>query len=248
MNAVALTDQGRVRSSNQDTVFAENHAVGALPNLYLVADGMGGHRAGDYCSQTLTTRIISALRESEGKLPLPALRDAVLLANESLYVEAQRHTELEGMGTTLVAAFLEEQSATVLNIGDSRCYALTSDGGFRQITRDHSYVEEMVSAGKMRRGSEAYNRAKNIITRAIGVGAAVEMDLFELPLEGLSMLLLCTDGLTNMLGDDEIGAILRGDEKLSSKAEHLIQAANEKGGRDNISVVLVDLREGAQEE
>ena len=239
MNAVALTDRGRVRSSNQDTVFAENHAVGALPNLYLVADGMGGHRAGDYCSQTLTTRIISALRESEGKLPLPALRDAVLLANESLYVEAQRHTELEGMGTTLVAAFLEEQSATVLNIGDSRCYALTSDGGFRQITRDHSYVEEMVSA---------YNRAKNIITRAIGVGAAVEMDLFELPLEGLSMLLLCTDGLTNMLGDDEIGAILRGDETLSSMAEHLIQAANEKGGRDNISVVLVDLREGAQEE
>ena len=152
------------------------------------------------------------------------------------------------MGTTLVAAFLEEQSATVLNIGDSRCYALTSDGGFRQITRDHSYVEEMVSAGKMRRGSEAYNRAKNIITRAIGVGAEVEMDLFELPLEGLSMLLLCTDGLTNMLGDDEIGAILRGDETLSSMAEHLIQAANEKGGRDNISVVLVDLREGAQEE
>jgi hypothetical protein len=248
MNAVALTDQGRVRSSNQDTVFAENYAVGALPNLYLVADGMGGHRAGDYCSQTLTTRIISALRESEGKLPLPALRDAVLLANESLYVEAQRHTELEGMGTTLVAAFLEEQSATVLNIGDSRCYELTSDGGFRQITRDHSYVEEMVSAGKMRRGSEAYNRAKNIITRAIGVGAAVEMDLFELPLEGLSMLLLCTDGLTNMLGDDEIGAILRGDETLFSMAEHLIQAANEKGGRDNISVVLVDLREGAQEE
>ena len=248
MNAVALTDQGRVRSSNQDTVFAENRAVGALPNLYLVADGMGGHRAGDYCSQTLTTRIISALRESEGKLPLPALRDAVLLANESLYVEAQRHTELEGMGTTLVAAFLEEQSATVLNIGDSRCYELTSDGGFRQITRDHSYVEEMVSAGKMRRGSEAYNRAKNIITRAIGVGAAVEMDLFELPSEDLSMLLLCTDGLTNMLGDDEIGAILRGDETLFSMAEHLIQAANEKGGRDNISVVLVDLREGAQEE
>ena len=88
----------------------------------------------------------------------------------------------------------------------------------------------------------------DIITRAIGVGAAVEMDLFELPLEGLSMLLLCTDGLTNMLGDDEIGAILRGDETLSSMAEHLIQAANEKGGRDNTSVVLVDLREGAQEE
>ena len=141
MNAVALTDRGRVRDSNQDTVFAENHPVGALPNLYIVADGMGGHRAGDYCSQTLTARVVSAVRESEGKLPLPALRDAVLLANESLFTEAKRHAELEGMGSTLVAAFLEEQSATVLNIGDSRCYAGFADGSFRQVTRDHSYVK-----------------------------------------------------------------------------------------------------------
>lgn len=245
MNAVALTDQGRVRTSNQDTVFAESHAVGALPNLYLVADGVGGHRAGDYCSQTLTTRIISALRESEGKLPLPALRDAVLLANESLFTEARRHAELEGMGSTLVAAFLEEQSATVLNIGDSRCYAGFTDGSFRQVTRDHSYVEEMVNAGKMRRGSEAYNKSKNIITRAIGGSAEVKLDFFELPRDGLSMLLLCTDGLTDMLEDAEIREILSETITLKEKAEKLIQAANMKGGRDNISVVLVDLREEA---
>ena len=149
------------------------------------------------------------------------------------------------MGSTLVAAFLEEQSATVLNIGDSRCYAGFTDGSFRQVTRDHSYVEEMVSAGKMQRGSEAYKKSKNIITRAIGVSAEVQMDLFELPVENLALLLLCTDGLTNMLEDAEIREILSETITLKEKAEKLIQAANMKGGRDNISVVLVDLREEA---
>lgn len=239
MRAAARTDRGLVRETNQDTIFISGTAVGALPNLFMVADGMGGHRAGDYCSRMLVDRIVEELKKRPQELPAKALRAAIEAANSSLFAEAQAHQELSGMGSTLVAAFSEEALLYVFNIGDSRLYFLRRDGALEQVTRDHSYVEEMVNAGRMERGSTVYNQNKNIITRAVGIGESAEADVFELSLHEVDALLLCTDGLTNMLSDTEIAEILLRHSDPEQAAAELIRAANARGGRDNISVVLV---------
>ena len=240
MTASAITDKGIVREQNQDTVFSSTEPVGPLPNLFMVADGMGGHQAGDYCSRMLISRIRDELADSAGRIPLKALRHAIHKANDSLYEEASADPKLSGMGSTLTAAFIEDETLYVMNIGDSRLYvADVEDTVPRQVTRDHSYVEEMVSAGLMRRGSEVYNRNKNIITRAVGIGSRLEIDVFEVPLTEDTEILICSDGLTNMVSDQEIGCILREYDDVNQAAEELIRAANGHGGRDNISVVLV---------
>ncbi|MBQ7535515.1 MAG: Stp1/IreP family PP2C-type Ser/Thr phosphatase [Stomatobaculum sp.] len=240
MTASAITDKGIVREQNQDTVFSSTVPVGPLPNLFMVADGMGGHQAGDYCSRMLISRIRDELLNSSVRVPLRALRSAIHKANEALYEEALADPKLSGMGSTLTAAFIEEDTLYVMNIGDSRLYvADVEDIVPRQVTRDHSYVEEMVSAGLMKRGSEVYNRNKNIITRAVGIGNRLDIDVFEVPITEETEILICSDGLTNMVSDQEIGCIFREYDDVQQAAEELIRAANGHGGRDNISVVLV---------
>ncbi len=240
MIASAITDKGIVREQNQDTVFSSVRPVGPLPNLFMVADGMGGHQAGDYCSRMLIERIVEGVSAAGNKLPLRALREAIQSANNSLYKESQRDPKLSGMGSTLTAAFLEEGTLYVMNIGDSRLYvAEVEDTIPRQVTRDHSYVEEMVSAGLMKRGSDVYNKNKNIITRAVGIGHRLDIDVFEVPVTEDAEILICSDGLSNMVSDQEIGCILREYDDIESAAQELIRAANGHGGRDNISVVLV---------
>lgn len=241
MTASAITDKGIVREQNQDTVFSSTDPVGPLPNLFMVADGMGGHQAGDYCSRMLISRISEELSEAgDGKLPLKALRDAIQKANDELCREASQDPKLSGMGSTLTAAFIEEDTLYVMNIGDSRLYISDMENIVpRQVTRDHSYVEEMVSAGLMKRGSEIYNRNKNIITRAVGIGFRLDIDVFEVPVREDTEILICSDGLTNMVSDHEIGCILRENDDIHEAAMELIRAANGHGGRDNISVVLV---------
>ena len=239
MRSAARTDKGLLRNQNQDTVFRSAESVGPLPNLFMVADGMGGHRGGSYCSHTLIERITSELEASEDTIPLRALRRAVQTVNLSLYEDSLRQEALSGMGSTLVAAFYEDDVLYVFNIGDSRLYVMGEEDSVpHQVTKDHSYVEEMVQAGRMQRGSEVYNRNKNIITRAVGIGPQVLMDTFEIPVSGHPIVLLCTDGLTNMLSDEEIGCILREYEDPDETARALIEAANAHGGSDNISVVL----------
>ena len=237
MNSCAQTDVGKVRKINQDAVFASEDSVGILPNLFLVADGMGGHKAGDFASSFAVRYMVSLAGETREKSAVAALRTIIEQTNTLLFEQSIRSPELEGMGTTLVAAFVENQILYVANVGDSRLYLLRDR--LEQITRDHSYVEEMVSLGKIERGSEAYRSQKNIITRAVGIGPVVEPDLFEIPLECGDLILLCSDGLTNMVGDEEICTILKADGTLEEKADVLIRRANENGGKDNIAVVLL---------
>ena len=240
MIAAALTDRGLVRNQNQDTVFCSVEPVGVLPDLYMVADGMGGHKAGDYCSRMLVERILAEVRGAKSGAPLRVLRRAILEANRSLYEESLRNDDLSGMGSTLTAAVSDGESLTVFNVGDSRLYVLDAEDMIpRQVTRDHSYVEEMVLAGRMKRGSEIYNRNKNIITRAIGIGEHVDIDAFEVDLLPETIVLLCTDGLSNMLSDAEIGRILRAHTDPDETVEALIDAANARGGSDNISAVVL---------
>lgn len=249
MKAYALTDVGRVRAMNQDYIYSSPEAVGSLPNLFLVADGMGGHKAGDFASRYMVENLVVCLNrngKSHGPGGKPGvtsvvgqLKSAIDQVNEGLYEESLSHEELSGMGCTLVAAVVEDDLLYVANVGDSRLYLIHGDL-IHQVTRDHSYVEEMVALGQMNRNSQAYNRQKNIITRAMGISAAVDTDFFEVNLEAGDYFLLCSDGLSNMVDNQEICRIVSGPGTLKEKAEALIREANLRGGSDNIAVVLVD--------
>ncbi len=242
MQSFAVTDIGMVRSMNQDFVFASPERIGPLEDLFLVADGMGGHRAGDYASRFLIEYIVKSVKTSDGKAPVAVLERAIRLGNRELYRDAVEKEELSGMGTTLVAASTEGTTLYVANIGDSRLY-LVRRGKAYQVTKDHSYVEEMVAAGKMVRGSREYLSQKNIITRAAGMTERVEADFFEVELEEGDTILLCSDGLTNMVDNDAIAKIVSGGGSLEEKGRRLVDTANENGGRDNITVILAELDE-----
>ena len=238
MESYALTDVGRVRAMNQDYIYASPEPVGTLPNLFLVADGMGGHRAGDYASRYMVENLVIYLNKHRGPGVVGQLKNAIDQVNRGLYRESLSQEEFYGMGCTLVAGVVEDNILYVANVGDSRLY-LIHGSLIHQVTRDHSYVEEMVAMGQMERDSSAYNRQKNIITRAMGISETVDTDFFEVDLEPGDYFLLCSDGLTNMVEDRDICRIVSGPGTMREKASALIAEANRRGGNDNIAVVLV---------
>lgn len=245
MQACALTDIGLRRPVNQDYIFESTEPVGAFPNLFILADGMGGHRAGDFASKYLVETMVGYISRTKDTPVVTALNSALKLSNTMIYHKSQEITELRGMGSTLVAAVIEEDILTVVNVGDSRLYLIRD--GITQVTRDHSYVEELVRKGELVRGSEDYLRRKNIITRAVGAEERVEADYFEVDLLPGDYILLCSDGLTNMVDDDTIFSIISGNGSLSYKTRTLVMTANENGGSDNIAVILVKYTEGGAE-
>lgn len=239
MKAYALTDIGRVRQINQDCQFASTEPVGPLSNLFIVADGMGGHKAGDFASRYLVGHLTEYIKNSQDANTVSALRGGIEAVNRELFELSIKQEELAGMGTTLVAATIEDSTLYVANVGDSRLY-LIERSGIHQITKDHSFVEEMVSKGQMDRGSDEYRAQKNIITRAVGIGRKVEVDFFEVPLKHGDQVLLCSDGLSNMVDNSAIYRMVLLPGSLHMKAKALIALANQNGGKDNIAVVLVD--------
>ncbi|MCI6552523.1 MAG: Stp1/IreP family PP2C-type Ser/Thr phosphatase [Lachnospiraceae bacterium] len=240
MRAFSITDIGRVRKLNQDYVFASEQALGNLPNLFIVADGMGGHNAGDYASKHAVEIMKAEIERSFEKSPVKILRKAIQAANDYIRQKAGEDESLRGMGTTVVAATcLGDRYLEVANVGDSRLYIVSNDK-IEQITRDHSLVEEMVRMGGIDRESARIHPDKNIITRAVGVEAAVEADFYNVELERGDTVLLCSDGLTNMLEDEEIRMIMGSREGVEEKAEELVRAANDNGGRDNIAVIIIE--------
>ncbi len=237
MQVQALTDIGRKRQVNQDFIFQSADPVGAFPNLFILADGMGGHKGGDFASKYLTETMVGFISKTQNSDIIKVLRNAVRMSNTLIYEKSHSDPELNGMGSTLVAAVISDGVLTAANVGDSRLYVIRD--GIIQVTRDHSYVEELVEAGRMERNSEEYNKKKNIITRAIGTEETVEADYFEVDLIKNDHILLCSDGLTNMVDDDTILAIISGHGSLQYKVRTLVEAANENGGNDNIAVILI---------
>ena len=235
----AITDTGRIRSNNQDYVFASDSDTGVLANLFLVADGMGGHRAGEYASETAVKTVLEELRNKNVSEPIPALDSAIRFANKKLYTESKADASKAGMGTTFVAATVYDEHLYIANVGDSRLYVV-EDKGLRQVTRDHSVVEELVRNGGLSKEAARKHADKHKITRAVGAEEEVKVDFFDVPISDVHQILMCTDGLTNMLSDEEISDILLSDNKVKQKAELLVTTANEKGGRDNITVVVID--------
>ena len=236
MEAYALTDIGQVRSMNQDYIYSSPERVGSLPNLFLVADGMGGHRAGDFASRFTVEVLAEEVQNSKETHPEQILGNAIQTANERLMEEAAKDSRLEGMGTTLVAATILDHVLYFANVGDSRLYLINKE--IRQLSKDHSMVEEMVRLGGLTEEEAKHHPDKNIITRAMGVKDKVEPDFFEYRLKGGDTILMCSDGLTNMVDDDEIFQIVKSARDIVEAVETLIQRANENGGSDNIGIVL----------
>lgn len=238
LKTFSITDIGKKRKLNQDYVYTSERPVGNLPNVFIVADGMGGHNAGDYASKFTVETMIKEIENSFEVNPEKILAKAIETANEKLLAAAAEDKNLEGMGTTVVAATCMGKYLRVANVGDSRLYVIGEK--ITQITRDHSLVEEMVRMGGIDRAAARNHPDKNIITRAVGATNKVEVDFFNVELAENDIVLMCSDGLTNMLEDEEIRMILNGQRDIVEKAEELVKAANLNGGKDNIAVVLIE--------
>lgn len=239
MQAYAVTDVGLYRNMNQDFVYSSTEPLGSLDNLFIVADGMGGHNAGDFASRFLVDRLVKFFEKEYPEKDIHGIiKEGIRKVNRELFEETNQDPALSGAGTTLVVATVKGSVLYVANIGDSRLYLLRDE--LEQITKDHSYVEEMVALGKMRRGSRDYMEKRNIITRAVGTGDEVDIDLFAMKLRPKDMILMCSDGLSNMVDEFEMEYILRAEDGLQCKAESLVEAANRSGGSDNISVILIE--------
>lgn len=239
MKTFSMTDVGRRREMNQDYMFTSETAVGKLPNLFIVADGMGGHKAGEYASKFTVDTMVDIIRNAEKEEPVAAIKQAVTEANRLLIKEAEADESKAGMGTTVVAATLMDKTLYAANVGDSRLYVLNQDT-ITQITRDHSLIEEMIRLGEMDKADAKDHPDKNIITRAVGVSPELAIDFFEIEINNGDIILLCTDGLTNMIEDEDIRRIVLSQRDIVERTEKLIETANENGGRDNITVVLLE--------
>ena len=238
MKIYAMTDVGRKREVNQDFVYVTDKPVGPFPNLLVVADGMGGHKAGDFASKYTVKVLHEELEKTVLKKPEEILKEIVITANHELIKAAQSDVKLEGMGTTLVVATVIGNTLYFSNVGDSRLYLINDK--IKQISKDHSLVEEMVRLGGIKAEEAKNHPDKNIITRAIGAKADVDVDFYEHRLKRGDIILMCTDGLSNMVEDEELFHIVQGSRDIVEAGEMLVEAAKENGGTDNIGVVLFE--------
>ena len=238
MQAYARTDIGLVRQTNQDACFCSPGPVGAFPNMFIVADGMGGHKAGDYASSYAVRRFTEFVKRCDDENPLTIMKKGIQEVNLGMLAASKSREDLSGMGTTFVVAVVKDHHLYVANIGDSRLYILQKDQ-IRQITLDHSLVEELIRTGQLDPLKIRNHPEKNIITRALGIGDEAIPDFFELELTMDEQILLCSDGLTNMVEDDEILNIITEEREPKSAVERLIERANYYGGKDNIAALVV---------
>jgi serine/threonine protein phosphatase PrpC len=232
--AAALTDRGRKRPSNEDAFgYSVEHGV------YVVCDGMGGAAAGEIASSLAVDEVIRVLTNRTAANPFPGdAQVAVSAANQAIFSRAQRNNKLSGMGTTMVALLAGERQAWMVNVGDSRGYRMRN-GHLEQITLDHSLVEEQVRMGRMDHSEALRSPLRNVITRALGTQSLVTPDIFELKAEPGDLFLLCSDGLTRELSDLLIESQLRVGAPLDELCSRLVAAANQAGGHDNITCLLV---------
>ncbi len=244
----AKTDTGRARSNNEDSV-----AVEESTRLAVLADGMGGYNAGEVASGMATAFIkleLSRWLNEVGDTARPkevrrAMEICVDSANLSIFNAANANAHYSGMGTTLVVAVFRDDTLVLGHVGDSRCYRMRA-GKLEQISRDHSLLQEQMDAGLVTPEQALYSNIRNLVTRALGVEEVVMLEVNEYPVELGDIYLMCSDGLSDMVQDPAIAKIVRADGSLEHKAQMLIDLANDNGGRDNISVLMVEVHEAAE--
>ncbi len=236
MRYAALSETGKVRENNEDSYYADGR-------IFIVADGMGGHRAGEIASATAIEEFLAYEDENRGSPPLERMRGGILAANHALYHMAINDPGLEGMGTTFTAA-LFEGDIYLGHVGDSRAY-LWRRRDLRPLTRDHSLVEKMVSEGHITSLEARVHPQRNVILRALGVSDRLEVDVDSIAIRAGDRLLLCSDGLTGSVEDKEILQVISGDNEPEQLCRGLIDAAIDHGGTDNVTVIVIDLEEVA---
>ena len=237
------TDPGRARDNNEDAVAVDDNT-----QLCVLADGMGGYNAGEIASGMATAFIKSEmarwLAEAGRQAKIKEIRRAMEIcvdnANRSIFNASDSNPQYSGMGTTLVVGVFHGATLVLGHIGDSRCYRLRNNE-LSQITKDHSLLQEQIDAGLITQEQAASSSIKNLVTRALGVEDAVMLELNEHAVEVGDCYLMCSDGLSDMVDDAQIASILGGPAPMEQKADSLVAAANEQGGRDNISVLLVEV-------
>jgi PPM family protein phosphatase len=234
------TDVGRQRSANEDDLFAE-----ADTGLFAVADGMGGARAGEVAAKAAVEQLAALERKQEvGERELATVVEE---ANRRIHELSQSDESLAGMGTTMTAVAVGDGEVAIAHVGDSRAYRLR-DGALERLTHDHSLVDEMVRAGRLTPEEAEVHPQRSIITRALGPEPQVEVERMTYPARSGDVYLICSDGLTTMVPEDDVAAILRGRSSLRQAAEDLVRVANEAGGKDNVTVVLFRLAEEGEAE
>ena len=238
MKTFSISDIGKNREMNQDYIYTSENAVGNLPNLFIVADGMGGHKAGEFASKFTVETIVESVRTNEQKEPVRIIEEAIQTANRELIQKARQDETMAGMGTTVVVVTVIGDKAFVANVGDSRMYVIGKE--ITQVTRDHSLVEEMVRMGELAKDAAKDHPDKNIITRAVGAAQDVDVDFFEVELYPQDYILMCSDGLTNMVEDEDIRRIVQSQRDVAERVEKLVETANDHGGQDNITVVVIE--------
>jgi protein phosphatase len=236
VRAGSLTDVGRVRELNEDACFAGEH-------VFAVADGLGGHRAGEVASD-LALGSVRALDESEPRAAAKGLADAVRKGNRAVNERAEGDDSLRGMATTMTAMVISGNTAFIAHVGDSRCY-LIRGGVITQLSRDHTLVARMVSEGRLTPEQAEAHPQRSVLTRALGADKDVDVDESRVTLIDGDRVLLCSDGLTGMLSDEEIRDYASSGADLDEICRRLVDAANERGGQDNITVVLIDVSDPA---
>lgn len=251
LEIVSLTDPGKIRSHNEDSIATDNEA-----GFVILADGMGGYNAGEVASGIAVTMLADGLKAAlHAGLPVPEQGLGPLVKSEiektsaAIYQTAQSQPQFSGMGTTLVCALFHDNRITVAHVGDSRLYRYrqnetepkeTEPGQFEQITRDHSLLQEQIDSGMISREEARLSSNKNLVTRALGVDPTVEVEVQEHEALPGDVYLLCSDGLNDMVDDEEIQLTLSVfGTNLELAAQQLVQMANDNGGRDNVSVILV---------
>ncbi|MFY9329431.1 MAG: Stp1/IreP family PP2C-type Ser/Thr phosphatase [Georgfuchsia sp.] len=249
LEVVTQSDSGMVRSHNEDSVYA-NQSLGVA----ILADGMGGYNAGEIASGMTTTLLASELARAFAEKPpyekdasasraATALQAEIAKTNGAVYQAAQSQPQYAGMGTTLVAAVFHDNRVTVAHIGDSRLYRLRG-GELSQVTRDHSLLQEQIDSGLITPEQARVSQNRNLVTRALGIDPQVEAEIHEYDVAPGDIYLLCSDGLNDMVSDDEIGMTLQMlAANLELCATQLVQMANDNGGRDNVSVILVKVKQ-----
>ncbi|MFC4772488.1 Stp1/IreP family PP2C-type Ser/Thr phosphatase [Enterococcus hermanniensis] len=233
------SDIGKRRNMNQDYANVFTNQSGMY--LAILADGMGGHLAGDVASKMAVDGLGAAWSTSSLSQPDKAAEwfvQEIQQVNEAIYREGTTHLEMQGMGTTIVGAALLNETFVLAHVGDSRAY-LIHEGQLRQLTEDHSLVNELLKTGEITAEMAAVHPQKNVLTRSVGIAGTIKTDISEHECQSNDYLLLCSDGLTNMVSEEVILAIVTSDQSLEDKTKQLINVANEAGGADNITVLLI---------
>lgn len=240
MKAFSESKKGKNRSVNQDSFLCEEEAVGELPNLFIVADGMGGYNGGDFASKFCVENVRDYIRNNNGNSIISTIRSAISYANEGIRERTKGDEELKGCGTTIVLSVIVDDTLYVANVGDSRLYVV-QNGVISQITEDHSVVEEMIKRGIIKKEEARFNPHKNKVTRALGVEPDIEVDFFEVKLEKGDRIFLCSDGVSNMMDERTMGEIAGADKELPEICRILINTAVNNGGKDDATVVIIEV-------